>query len=69
MIEQSVCVAIPVAATPAKMDQEVARQLTELSADERIGNDTTRSLAPALVEASIWCLAALGAWLAAAFFA
>jgi hypothetical protein len=67
-IEQTVCFAKPIASTPAKMDQEVARQLTELSADERSGNDGTRNLTPACVEAAIWCVAALGAWLAARFF-
>jgi len=66
VIEHTPTLAEAVASTPAKLDQELARQLNELTADEREGSDRARLLRPAVLEAAVWCSAALGAWLAVA---
>jgi hypothetical protein len=59
----------PVAATSAKLDQELARQLTDLAAEDRYGTAGGGLLSPALGEAAVWVLAALGAWVVVAFLA
>jgi hypothetical protein len=59
---------IPVAATSAQLDQDLARQLAELAAEAHEAPLDTR-LRPALIEAGVWAVAALSGWVAAAWLA
>ena len=59
---------IPVAATSAQLDQDLARQLADL-ATESHGEPLDTKLRPALIEAGVWAVAALSGWVAVAWLA
>jgi hypothetical protein len=51
------------AATSASLDGELARQLRELIASESTAQPGRAELTGALVEAGVWALATVGAWI------
>lgn len=51
------------AATSAKLDLELAHQLGELTAADADPKGSRRQMAGAMVEAAVWALVAIGAWI------
>jgi hypothetical protein len=58
---------VGVASKGSALDQSLAQQLSELRAEASGADDPSTTLRPALVEAALWCLAAVAAWVALAW--
>ena len=57
----------PIAASPARLDRELAQQIAALAAEENGVYAGTRSLRPALIASAAWAGAAIAAWLVVAW--